>query len=213
MSRQKKREGNSQPSEVEAKSIPLASSDAQYRLMCGDVAEKLAKNFRFRLQIILSLALAGGVIGLSIFALFRWQYSVLKTQIEAEVEGLRVGAANTISRSSDEIRLQATTSIQEAKKSVDRDIEVRLNSENVRKTVENVASAQSQDLLKKMVEPSLARFQKALDEGSSEMTNASQFSDHPCHPPKKSERKWEKNRRTVVIFQETTDAVACRKGN
>jgi len=124
----------------------LHSTDANYRLICNDVAEHLSKNFRFKLQVVFIVLL--GLLGL--------------TASVGGIVGYSIAAAVSKERQhfEDEVRRNIATT----KQSMKEQITSEFNKDNVKTTLQSVASSEASQLVNRSIAPAIADFEKRIQE-------------------------------------------------
>ena len=115
--------------------------DPLFRVACNEIAEQLAKSWRFKLEVIgivsvifVLLAVAvSGIFGLSISAMIKSQRHQFQQDARREITNARNG--------------------------LEAEIAEQFKKENVQRTMETAAAKEASALLKRSVEPSIKDFQ------------------------------------------------------
>jgi cytochrome c556 len=134
-----------QPASVRPGPIALSKlSDSKLRVVCRQIAEDLAKDWRFKIQVITVLFVTSVTVVLAIFAILGMNLKEMLHQERLRFEE------------------QAKASLGEARRGIERQIAEEFKAENVKRTITATAAEESQHLLKQSVEPSITAFERKV---------------------------------------------------
>ena len=123
----------------------LHASDANFRIICNEVAEELSKNWRFKWHITGLMFGALLLICATLGSIAGW------------------GVYTALANERQNFQMQAKQELATAKTAIENQIADEFKKENVRQIVESVADKESKNLLETAVEPSIKLFQMKVD--------------------------------------------------
>ena len=119
-------------------------TEPEFRIACDEIAESLSKKWRFKFHIIGMIVVAVIIITGSIAGIFGWTIKDQFHNIEIKLDKLM------------------ETEVFEAKAKVDKFIEAEFQKENIKKTIQQVASDQSVKLIQDLIQPSVISSEKRI---------------------------------------------------